>query len=194
MKKFSNITGQKIGSEPKEEVQKLNEEQQLKNDIMQLMEQFLCIRSYGPVDRHQRAGLIQIAGKEIFLEALMNLFKISSIKEKTKLLESLRGDFKDWQLLDNKLNQFTLESNNHLVNTRIIIQKNNLLKSFDNLGKDETMFIKKIEESCNKLRNYDSAIIRYQSANLLYQESKQEVFKIVSEKFQDKANQLRNIQ
>lgn len=193
MKKFSNITNQKIGSEPKEE-QKLNEEQHLKNDIMNLMEQFLCIRTYGPVDRYQRAGLIQISGKEIFLEALMNLFKISSIKEKTKLLESLRGEFKDWQLLDNKLDQFTNESNNHSVNTQVIIQKNNLLKSFENLGKDEEMFLKKIEESCKKIKNYDSASIRSISAKLLYTESNREIFKLVSEKFELKAKQLRNIQ
>lgn len=193
MKKFSNITNQKIGSEPKEE-QKLNEEQHLKNDIMNLMEQFLCIRTYGPVDRYQRAGLIQISGKEIFLEALMNLFKISSIKEKTKLLESLRGEFKDWQLLDNKLDQFTNESNNHSVNTQVIIQKNNLLKSFENLEKDEEMFLKKIEESCKKIKNYDSASIRSISAKLLYTESNREIFKVVSEKFELKAKQLRNIQ
>ena len=85
MKKFSNITNQKVGEEPKIEV-KLNEEDLFKVKILNLMDQLLTIRTYGPVDKHQRAGLIKISGKEMFLEALMGLFSDKTLKEQVKLL------------------------------------------------------------------------------------------------------------
>jgi hypothetical protein len=102
MKKFSNITGQKVGEEPKREARPINEEELFKSKVMSLMDDFLTIRTYGPVDRYLRAGSIKVAGKEEFLEALMSLMTEKSIKDQSKLLEGLKADISDWKSIDSK--------------------------------------------------------------------------------------------
>ena len=102
MKKFSNITGQKVNEEPKVEV-KIDESELFRNRLMSLMDQFLSIQTYGPIDRHQRAGLIKIAGKEHLVEALLSLLQEKSTKDQTKLLEGLKSEIKDWEVIDNKI-------------------------------------------------------------------------------------------
>ena len=102
MKKFSNITGQKVGEEPKREAKPINEEELFRSKVMSLMDDFLTIRTYGPVDRYLRAGSIKVAGKEEFLEALMSLMTEKSIKEQSKLLEGLKADISDWKAIDSK--------------------------------------------------------------------------------------------
>ena len=86
MKKFSNITNQSIGQEPKIDTTKVDESTLFKVKVMNLMNQFLSIQTYGPVDRYLRAGSIKIKGQELFTEALISLFDEKTIKEQTKLL------------------------------------------------------------------------------------------------------------
>lgn len=59
IKKFSNITGQKVGESPKVADVKLNEEELFKAKIMNLMDQLLTIRTYGAVDRYQRVVILK---------------------------------------------------------------------------------------------------------------------------------------
>ena len=92
MKKFSNISNVKVSEEPKLEVKQLNEEEIFKVKVMNLMEQLLSIRTYGPIDRYLRAGNIKIAGKEMFLEALMDALKGKSLKEETKKIKVLKKE------------------------------------------------------------------------------------------------------
>lgn len=108
MKKFSNITGQKVGEEPKRESRPINEEEIFKSKVMTLMDDFLTIRTYGPVDRYLRAGSIKVAGKEEFLEALMSLMSEKSVKDQSKLLEGLKGEISDWKAIDDR--KVSLES------------------------------------------------------------------------------------
>ena len=103
MKKFSNITGQKVTEEPKKEVKQLNEEELFKIKLLSLMDSFLTVRMYGPVDNHQRAGLIKISGKELVVEAILDLLTEKSSKEQTKLLESLKNEVGDWEVIDSKI-------------------------------------------------------------------------------------------
>ena len=106
MKKFSNISGYKVSEEPKEKSEvKINEEEMFRGKILNLMDQLLSIRTYGPVDRYQRAGNIKIAGKEMFLEALMDLLKDKSSKDEKKILESLKSQIKDWEAIDSKIDE-----------------------------------------------------------------------------------------
>ena len=93
MKKFSNISGSKVSEEPKVEVKQLNEEDMFKAKVLNLMDQLLSVRTYGPIDRYLRAGSIKIAGKEMFLEALMDALKGKSLKEETKILDSTSSIF-----------------------------------------------------------------------------------------------------
>ena len=102
MKKFSKITGQKVNEEPKVEI-KIDESELFRNRLMNLMDQFLSVQTYGPIDRYQRAGLIKIAGKEHLVEALLNLLQEKSTKDQTKLLEGLKSEIKDWEVIDNKI-------------------------------------------------------------------------------------------
>ena len=103
MKKFSNITGQKVTEEPKKEVKQLNEEELFKLKLVSLMDSILSIRTYGPIDKHQRAGLIKIAGKEMLVEAIIDLLTEKSSKEQTKLLESLKTEVGNWEVIDSKI-------------------------------------------------------------------------------------------
>jgi hypothetical protein len=192
MKKFSNISGQKITEEPKPEVKKINEQDLIKHKILELMEQFLVIRSYGPVDRHQRAGLIQIAGKEVFLEAIMNLFNTKSLKEQTKLLESLKSEITNWELLDNKVNEFSNKMTYYENNNQILIQKQNVLKLYNKYKDDSDFLLKMVDESCKKIKSSDIAEVRAISSEQLYLESKNEIFKLMANKFNTRLNQIKN--
>lgn len=193
MKKFSNITGQKVTTEPKVETKKVNEQQLLKHKILELMEQFLVIRSYGPVDRHQRAGLIQIAGKEVFLEALMNLFNTKSLKEQTKLLESLKSEITNWELLDSKVNEFNNKVSVYESNNQLLIQKQNVLKLYNKYKDDSELLLQRVEESCKKIKSGEVAEARAITSEQLYLENKIEIFKEISNKFKNRSNQIKGL-
>ncbi len=51
MKKFSNITGQKVPQEPKSEV-KITEADIFKSKVMNLLDDFLRVQIYGPITRY----------------------------------------------------------------------------------------------------------------------------------------------
>jgi len=149
MKKFSNITGQKVSQEPKVEI-KVNEEDLFKAKLMNLMDQVLSIRTYGPVDRHQRAGLIQISGKEMLVEAILDLLNEKSNKDQVKLLESLKSEIGDWKVIDDKIDG--------LFSTRVVKLSNKnkistLLESYD----EETL-IQVVESKLPKVKDIDTIL------------------------------------
>ena len=104
MKKFSNITGTKVSQEPKIET-KINEEDIFKGKVNSLLDDFLTIRTYGPIQRYFNASTIKISGKELFLEALMDLLKDKDLTQETKILESLKSSLKDWEAIDTKIEE-----------------------------------------------------------------------------------------
>ena len=115
MKKFSNISGYKVSEEPKAKPEvKINEEELFRGKVMNLMDQLLSIRTYGPIDRYLRAGNIKVAGKEMFLEALMDLLKDKSSKDEKKILESLKSQIKDWEAIDSKIDEVEKEVSDFL--------------------------------------------------------------------------------
>jgi hypothetical protein len=191
MKKFSNITNQKVGQEPKIEV-KLNEEDLFKVKILNLMDQLLTIRTYGPVDKHQRAGLIKIAGKEMFLEALMSLFSDKSLKEQSKLLESLKSEVRDWEMIDVKINDVNTKISESKEKSELLSQKRNLISLYNKYKDDEELLIKVVENACNKIKSPETAHTRALTADLIANEGKysKNIFIKISEKFQNKAQQL----
>ena len=87
---------------------------------MSLMEDFLTIQTHGPVDRYLRAGSIKITGKETFLEALMSLMNDKTLGDQTKLLESLKGQIKDWEVIDNKIEMVNEEILKSLDNNKTL--------------------------------------------------------------------------
>jgi hypothetical protein len=191
MKKFSNITNQKVGQEPKIEV-KLNEEDLFKVKILNLMDQLLTIRTYGPVDKHQRAGLIKIAGKEMFLEALLGLFSDKTLKEQAKLLESLKSEVRDWEMIDVKISDVNIKISESKEKSELLSHKKNLISLYNKYSDDEELLIQMVEKACDKIKSSETAHKRALTADLISNEGKysKEVFVKISEKFHTKAQQL----
>jgi hypothetical protein len=144
MKKFSNITGQSVGQEPKVDTTKIDEATIFKVKVMNLMEQFLSIQTYGPVDRYLRAGSITIKGKELFTEALLSLLDEKTIKEQTKLLEGLKSELRDWETIDNKIDDI----NSKVIDFKVNHKVNQLLEKY---SKDEEMLIQVVEEQSKRV-------------------------------------------
>ena len=142
MKKFSNITGQKVTEEPKKEVKQFNEEELFKIKLLSLMDSFLTVRMYGPVDNHQRAGLIKISGKELVVEAILDLLTEKSSKEQTKLLESLKNEVGDWEVIDSKIDFINREKALFKSRKRF----NTLLENYTNES-----LIEKVQLDINKI-------------------------------------------
>jgi hypothetical protein len=192
MKKFSNISKVKVSEEPKVEVKQLNEEEMFKSKVMNLMEQLLSIRTYGPVDRYLRAGTIKVVGKEMFLEALMDLLKDKSSKDEKQILEALKGSVSDWEAIDSKISEVEQKIAENKDKDKMIPHRNKLQSLYNNYGQDEEMFMNMVQESCNKITKADSAYLRGLTAEYMANEGKypKEVFTKVSELFKEKSKQL----
>lgn len=178
MKKFSNITGQKVSEEPKVELKQLNEEELFKSKLHELMDQILSIRTYGPVDRYERAGLIKIAGKEMLVEAILDLLTEKTNKEQVKLLESLKSEIKDWKVIDDKIENIFLNRIPKLSNRNKI---NSLLESYD-----ESSLIEVIGEKISKLNNLETVLDYYKiiSESSLTTTTKQQILNLYSQRIQ----------
>lgn len=150
MKKFSKLTNQKIGEEPKVEY-KIDESKVIKNKMMNLMDRFLSVTTYGPIDRYQRAGLIKISGKEMLAEAISDMLVDLSNKDKKELLESLRYDVRDWSLIDDKIE--SLDDRRASVNN-----KNKMVKLLEMYSQDEDMLISIIENKSSKINNLETLL------------------------------------
>jgi replication initiation and membrane attachment protein DnaB len=191
MKKFSNITNQKVGEEPKVE-SKINEEDIFKGKVNSLLDNFLTIRTYGPIQRYFNASTIKISGKELFLEALMDLLKDKDLNQETKILESLKSSVKDWEAIDSKIEEANNKIEEIKSKDKMVPHRNKLNSLFNSYGSDEEMLINMVEESCKKINDMDKAYLRSLTAEYMANEGKypKEVFQKISEKFRNRAQQL----
>lgn len=193
MRKFSNISGVKVSEEIKPKVDfKINEEDLFKAKISNLLDQLLSIRTYGPIDRYLREGSIKIAGKEMFLEALMDLMKDKSSKDEIKVLESLKSYVKDWESIDNKIDEVGQRISESKLKNKTINHRNKLKSLYNNYSQDEEMLLKMVEKSCNKITNKETAHLIGLTAEFMASEDKypKELFTKISEKFKEKSKQL----
>lgn len=126
MKKFSKINNLKVNELPKVEVG-INESDVIKNQLLSLMDKFLKIQSYGSVDNRFLSGSVKIQGKELLSEAILDLLINKTSKDKIKLLESLKADIKDWEVLDNKIDGLIKREVN--INNRNKFKK--MIESYD---------------------------------------------------------------
>jgi hypothetical protein len=191
MKKFSNITGSKVYQEPKVET-KINEEDIFKGKVNSLLDDFLTIRTYGPIQRYFNASTIKISGKELFLEALMDLLKDKDLNQETKILESLKSSVKDWEAIDSKIEEANKKIEEIKSKDKMVPHRNKLNALFNSYGSDEEMLINMVEESCKKINDMDKAYLRSLTAEYMANEGKypKEVFQKISEKFRNRAQQL----
>jgi hypothetical protein len=190
MQKFSNITNQKTSEEPKVEV-KLNEEDLFKSKIMNLLDQLLTIRTYGPIDRYQRAGNIKIHGKELFVEALVGLMTNKSIKDQSKLLENLKSEVNDWKTLDDKIDEMNNTISRYNDRKKATPYINKLRSIFNSYGEDIEMMMQIIEKSCAKLNNPKTTYLRSLAAKEMINDGyPKEIFNKISEKYETRAKEL----
>ena len=194
MKKFSNISNYSVGEKPTEVEYKIDEADLFRLKVINLLEQFLSIETYGPVDRYLRAGNIKVAGKEMFLEALMDLLKDKSSKEEKKILESLKVAVSDWEAIDSKIDEVNQKIAENQEKDKMIPHRNKLQSLYNNYGQDEEMFMNMVQESCNKITDSEKAYLRGLTAEYMANEGKypKEVFTKVSELFKEKSKQLGN--
>jgi hypothetical protein len=195
MKKFSNVSGSKVGEAPKVEVSKeVNELNQIKYSIMSLMDNLLRVQSYGSA-RKSILPTTKITGQELFIEALLDLISDKSFKDQIKALESLKSSNRDWESIDEKINLLSEEIQSI---KNIQVSKNHISKIkniIDVYGDDADNFEFMVERYCGKIKSANTAYQRAMAANMMTENSKfkkysKEKLLIISEKFLKKAKEL----
>lgn len=194
MKKFSNISNAKVGQEPEKKEVKINEEDAFKAQVVSLMDSYLRIQTYGPVDRYLRAGTLKISGKEMFAEALLTLMSDKSLKEQSAILESLKSTVGDWESIDEKIDQLNSKIEETQTKNKMIEHRDKLESLYERYGKDEEILLKMVESSSEKMKTSEKAHLRALTAEYMSNEGKypKEVFTKISEKYKERANQLCN--
>lgn len=194
MKKFSNISNVKVGQEPEKKEVKINEEDAFKSQVVSLMDSYLRIQTYGPVDRFLRAGTLKISGKEMFAEALLTLMSDKSLKEQSAILESLKSTVRDWESIDEKIDQLNSKIEETQTKNKMIDHRDKLESLYERYGKDEEILLKMVESSSDKIKTIEKAHLRSLTAEYMSNEGKypKEVFAKISEKYKERANQLGN--
>ena len=184
MRKFSKITNQSVGEKPAEVEHKIDEADLFRLKVINLLEQFLSIEMYGPIDKYQRSGLIKIRGKEMVADAILSLLDEKTIKEQAKLLESLKSDVKDWEAIDNKIEDL----NEKLIGDKFktIHKVKSLLEKYD-----EEILIGVLEnkiQSVNKVETLQSYLEAFNTVGIVKDETLQKINKI----YTDKIEQIKN--
>ena len=184
MKKFSNISNYAVGEKPAEVEQKIDEGDLFRLKVINLLEQFLSIETYGPVDRYLRSGSITIKGKEMAADAILSLLDEKTIKEQAKLLESLKSDVRDWEVIDDKIDDL----NERLLGDKFktIHKVKSLLEKYD-----EDILIGVLEnklQSVNKIEILQSYLEAFNTVGTLKEETLQKINKI----YEDKIEQIKN--
>ena len=190
MKKFSKITNQKVNEKPQAEIV-ISEQDMFKASVLNLMEKLLTIQTYGQVDRYLRAGSIKISGKELFVEALVDLMNDQSLKEKAKLLEGLKSKIKDWEALDKGIDEINSKLNES--NKGKMLNHRNKLTSLLRIYKDDReTLLQQIEDQASKIKDGDKAFWRAVTAEQMASEGKfpKAVLKQIADKFYFRAKQL----
>ena len=175
MDKFSKISNVRVNELPK--LIKSKEESQLeeiKYDLLKLLDNCLTIRAYGSARRNILEDTVKIAGKEMFIESLIDYMSEKSINEQILVLESLKSNSKDWQSIDNKIN----ELNESIANIRILKVNGNFVKKikmFLETYSEDEMFETVLENYVSKIQSGEEAI---QTSNLVSEMIKNPKFSI----------------
>jgi hypothetical protein len=188
MKKFSKSTNQKVGEEPIKKEREYSDEELFKIQVSSLMEKILSIQTYGSVDRYLRAGNIKIVGKEMFLEALLNLMNDKSLKSKVKILEGLKSKISDWEVIDRDIDETKSNIDRLSKISENKIRISNIISRYD----DKDTILNQIDESLSKIKDGEKAYWRAVSAESMISDGKfsKEILKEISNKFYNKSIEL----
>lgn len=195
MDKFSKISGQKVNDLPKlikspEEM----EVEQLKFSLLKIMDSCLTIRAYGSARKNILEDTVKIAGKEMFVESLINFMSDKSYKDQIKLLESMKSETKDWQSIDNKIN----EINEKIQNVRYLtINKNQVkkIKMFLETYGEDSRFEDVLENYIGKLNDgkiafLNSNIIKEMMKNSNFSSYPKKQLELICKQYLIRATQL----
>lgn len=181
MKKFTNVSGAKVGQEPNP-VKVSNEELESNNfkfAVMKLMDDFLSIRSYG-VARPEIMIPTKIVGKEIFVEALTDLINQGSNKSQIKTLESLKSSNNDWKSIEDKIDSIK-NSNIDIKEARKIKE---ILEKYGSDGDDLKFFL----EGHVKKSSQQEAYFKYELVQEMMKVSDNPLLKVISDKYLERYN------
>jgi len=183
MKKFSKLTNQKINEEPKIDL-KIDESKVLKYKMLDLMNRFLSLRTYGSVDNRFLAGKVKIEGKEMLAEALYDLFSDKSTDEQVKVLESLKTKIKDWETIDKEIEEFNKK-------TPTIRNKSKFKSLLEKWSSDSNTLILFVESNVDKINDLDtlSDYITLTNESNLEESTKL----VLVNKYSERINQLNNL-
>ena len=159
MKKFSNITNFKINSKPNIEKNEVSIEEGIKRSLLSLMDRNLKIQSYGSVDNRFLSGSVTVEGKELLAEAIIDLFTELSSSKEIKALESLKSDIKDWNIIDEKIDQIKKYKSNYK-------KRFNLNKIVERYKNNEELLIKVVREKIEKSLNKEDLIMELNNINI----------------------------
>jgi mRNA deadenylase 3'-5' endonuclease subunit Ccr4 len=137
---------------------------------------------------------VKIGGKELFIEALIDFMNDKSIEDQIKTLESLKGDTRDWQVIDNKINELfnSIDENKKFNENKKQISKIKTL--LDTYG-DDGRFQQILENLVQKSNNSNDALLMSETANKMksnfkYLNYSKKQLTMISEKYNQKAKEL----
>lgn len=167
MKKFSNITNVKVGKEPEKKEIKMNEEESFRFQLMGLIDRYLHIQTYGPIDRYLRAGTIKITGKEALAGAIAELMTDKTTLEKTALLESLKSKVRDWEAIDEKINEVGTNWSKKIQERQLAPHVRKIEELIEKYGDDEEMLAEMAMKSASKMKSFNNASMRAAAASTM---------------------------
>jgi len=195
MNKFSTMSGQKVNDVPElitnKDTVKL---EALKAGISSLIDNFLTIRAYGSARKNILESTVKISGKELFIEALIDFMNDKSIEDQMKTLESLKGDTRDWQVIDNKINELNnlVHENTEFKNNKKQINKiKTLLDTYSDDDRFETILENMVSKSNDSVEaNLMSTTANKMISNFKFLNYSKKQLSLISEKYGKKAQEL----
>jgi hypothetical protein len=195
MEKFSKITNQKVNEVPDLVLNKEKEKlDAIKAGIGKLMDNFLTIRSLGGARSETLMSSVKIGGKELFIEALIDFMEDKSLEEQIKTLESVKGQTRDWESIDTKINELNntfLEKQEFNKNTKQINKIKTLLDTYSDDERFESilenMVVKSKESVEAELMSITASKMKSSFKFLDYSRKQ---LNMISEKFGKKAQEL----
>ena len=172
MKKFSKIAKVKVAKEPKPVVKDKTNLESFSEKVQFLMDQFLTIQTYGPIDRYQRAGNIKIKGKGLFLESLIKLIESNKSKENISILESLKEQSKDWKSIDNKIDSIKEIKFDIVKESDFIKYKEGVSKLLSKYSTDDELCLLAVKENVSVMKNKEVITNKYLACKSLKEENK----------------------
>ena len=172
MKKFSKIAKVKVAEEPKIVKKEKTKVDEFADNVQYLMDQFLTIQTYGPIDRYQRAGNIKIKGKELFLEALIKLIESNKGKDSISILESLKKDNKDWKSIDNTIDTIKESKFDVIKESESLKIKEGVTKFLNKYKKDDELCLLAVKENVSMIKDKEILESKYLACLKLKEENK----------------------